>query len=274
MTWKRKLLGKWSWKRPFISLAWIYFLLSIVAYFFGSKLLFRPPDCGYASDGLRYQTIENGVTPKIGYTWLAPRDDKSPVLFFSHGNAEDIADCEWLFDEWHQAGCGVFSYDYPGYGISTGSPTEASVNAAASASWHYLRESLGIPPERVIIIGRSVGCGPTLELAKNNDHAGIILLSPFTSAFKTVTRVPIFLGDMFPNDQVIPSLHTPLLIIHGEDDRVVPCSQGHSLFESSPSRNKTWLALPHCGHNDLFDENEALLLEKIVHFAVANGTRE
>jgi hypothetical protein len=132
MNWKQKLLGKWSWKRPFISLLWIYIMLVVFAYFFGSKLLFRPPHSGYAHDGLRYRSMENGVTPKIGYTWLAPHDDKSPVLFFSHGNAEDIADYEWLFDEWNQAGCGVFAYDYPGYGISEGSPTESSVNDATS----------------------------------------------------------------------------------------------------------------------------------------------
>jgi alpha-beta hydrolase superfamily lysophospholipase len=271
MIWKQKLIGKWSWKRPFISLAWIYVLLALFAYFFGSKLLFRPPHSGYAHDGLRYRSMENGVTPKIGYTWLAPHDDKSPVIFFSHGNAEDIADYEWLFDEWNQAGCGVFAYDYPGYGISEGSPTESSVNDATSKAWKYLHDSLRIPAERVIIVGRSVGCGPSLALAQKNEHAGVILISPFTSAFQSATRVPIFLGDMFPNEKVSTSLHSPLLIIHGENDRVIPCSQGRDLFDKSPSNNKTWLSLPNCGHNDIFDSHHDLLLEKITTFAETNS---
>jgi len=71
---------------------------------------------------------------------------------------------------------------------------------------------------------------------------------------------------------VIPSLHTPLLVIHGEDDSVIPCSQDQALFECSLGRNKTWLPLPDCRRNDLFDENETLLLEKIVNFA--NGTQK
>ena len=125
----------------------------------------------------------------------------------------------------------------------------------------------------MIIVGRSVGCGPSLALAQKHDHAGVILISPFTSAFQSVTRVPIFLGDMFPNEKVITSLHSPLLIIHGENDRVIPCSQGRALFDKSPSNNKAWLSLPNCGHNDLFDSHHDLLLEKTTTFAETNGAQ-
>lgn len=273
MNWKRRLLGKWSWKRPFVSLLWIYFLLALIAYFFGAKLLFRPPDSGYTMDNTRYYAIENQTTAKIGYTWLKPPHDKAPVIFFSHGNAEDISGYDWIFDQWQQSGCGVFAYDYPGYGISEGAPTEASVNESAETAWNYLRDTLGVPAERVIIVGRSVGCGPSLALAQKQDHAGLILISPFRSAFQSVTRVPIFFGDMFPNEQVITSIHTPLLIIHGENDRVIPCSQGRALFDLSPSHQKTWLMLPSSGHNDIFFDHYDELLEKMMDFAKTNGSQ-
>lgn len=269
MNWKRRLLGKWSWKRPFISLLWIYFLLALIAYFFGAKLLFRPPESGYTMDNTRYYVMEKQTTAKIGYTWLQPPNDKAPVIFFSHGNAEDLSAYDWIFDQWQQSGCGVFAYDYPGYGISEDAPTEASVNESAEAAWNHLRDTLGVSAERVIIVGRSVGCGSSLALAQKQDHAGLILISPFRSAFQSVTRVPIFFGDMFPNEQVITSIHTPLLIIHGENDRVIPCSQGRALFDLSPSENKTWLLLPNCGHNDIFNVHFDELWEKMTEFAQA-----
>jgi abhydrolase domain-containing protein 17 len=273
MNWKQKLLGKWSWKRPFLSLLWIYFLLAIIAYIFGSKLVFPAPASGYEKDDIRYQVIDNGSATKIGYTWLKPKDDKAPVFFFSHGNAEDISAYDWVFDEWQQASCGVFAYDYPGYGISAGSPTETSVNESTERAWKFLRETMGIPAQRVIIVGRSVGCGPSLALAQNNEHAGLILISPFRSAFQSVTRVPIFFGDMFPNEKVITSIATPLLIIHGENDRVIPSSQGRALFEKSPSNQKTLLMLPNCGHNDIFDDHFDVLLQTMTDFAKKNGSR-
>jgi alpha-beta hydrolase superfamily lysophospholipase len=271
MNWKRRLLGTWSWKRPFISLLWIYVLLAIIAFFFGEKFLFRPPVSGYELDHARYHVIERDGEAKIAYTWLKPRNHKAPVFFVSHGNAEDISGYEGIFDQWQQAGCGVFAYDYPGYGLSEGKPTGKSVNESAERAWKFLREDIGIPANRVIIVGRSVGCGPSLALAQKNDHSGLILISPFRSAFQSVTRFPIFFGDLFPNETVIASVHSPLLIIHGEKDRVIPCAQGRALFDRSPSHNKTWLMLPDCGHNDLFDVHYDQLLDKMIEFAKANG---
>jgi len=195
------------------------------------------------------------------------------VFFLSHGNAEDISAYDWVFDEWQNAGCGVFAYDYPGYGISEGTPTEASVNESAEKAWKFLRETIGIPAERVIIVGRSVGCGPSLALAQKNAHAGLILISPFRSAFQSVTRVPLFLGDMFPNEKVITNISTPLLIIHGEKDSVIPCSQGRALFDKSPSNQKTLLMLPNCGHNDIFDAHFEVLLQNMTDFAKTNVSR-
>lgn len=273
VNWKQRLLGKWSWKRPFVSLLWIYLMLAIIAWFFGHKFLFRPPVCGYEIDQTRYHVIEPGVGRTIAYTWLKPSHDKAPVIFFSHGNAEDLSGYDWIFDQWQQSGCGVFAYDYPGYGISEGEPTESSVNESAETAWQFLRDTLGIPAERVIIVGRSVGCGPSLVIAQKNAHAGLILISPFRSAFQSVTRVPVFFGDLFPNEDVISSIHSPLLIIHGEKDRVIPCSQGRALFDRSPSNDKSWLMLPDCGHNDIFDEHYDLLLEKMMEFAVKHGSQ-
>ena len=76
----------------------------------------------------------------------------------------------------------------------------------------------------------------------------------------------MFMGDMFPNDEVIRTIKTPLLIMHGENDRVIPFSQGRSLYERSSSEDRTWLPLSACGHNDLFDVHYDLMLQSVDDF--------
>lgn len=263
MNWTKYLWGSWSWSRPLKSLAWIYGILAIVAYCFGPELLFRPPDAGYTASETNVFSIATEDHQQIGCLWQAPPHATSPVIFFAHGNAEDLSDGDALRQEWKERGYGVFFYDYPGYGISTGKPNEASVTHATNAAWKHLTKTLAIDPQRIIIIGRSVGSGPAVALASQQPHAGLVLISPFHSAFRCVTRVPLFLGDLFPNIERIPQIKTPLLIIHGERDRVIPFSQGRSLFEKSPSLQKTFLPLPRAGHNDLFEEYEDEIYQAI-----------
>jgi fermentation-respiration switch protein FrsA (DUF1100 family) len=75
------------------------------------------------------------------------------------------------------------------------------------------------------------------------------------SAFRSVTRIPLFPGDRFPNHQHLAQVTSPLLVIHGEEDEVIPFSQGQSLFDLSPSPVKFFLPIPEVGHNDLFLSN-------------------
>ena len=76
---------------------------------------------------------------------------------------------------------------------------------------------------------------------------------PFMSTFRSITRIPLFPGDRFPNHNHLAEVTTPLLVIHGKKDQVIPFSQGEDLFRRSPSRQKTFLPVEHARHNDLFE---------------------
>ncbi len=252
MNWKKILIGKWSWKRPFISLACIYLLLGIIAVFFADRVIFIPPPASYAADypGLRYLKSTEGES--IAYIHMTAAAGK-PTLLYSHGNAEDLADSQPLYDEFHAGGLGVFAYDYPGYGLSTGTPSEESTQRAIMAAWKHLTGS-GIPPASIIITGRSVGGGPSVWLASLNEPAGLILISPFKSAFTTAFDLPfpLFPCDRFPNLERIRSFDRPLLVIHGEDDEVIPFSHGRELVDACASADKNLHPIPAARHNDLF----------------------
>jgi alpha-beta hydrolase superfamily lysophospholipase len=245
------LIGRWTWYRPLVSLAFIYFLLALFAVFFADRMIFLPPAPSYDRSERNLVFIETAA----GETLAAihhPAATGNPTLLFSHGNAEDIGQLRELFDHWRREGLGVLAYDYPGYGLSTGEPTEASATRAGRGAWDFLTKEKGIPSGDIVIVGRSVGGGPACALAATVDARALVLISPFTSAY--AVRVPtwLFPRDRFRNLKLMPGIDEPLLVIHGENDDIIPPSHGGQLYASSPSDAKTWHPVPGAGHNDLF----------------------
>ena len=271
MDWKRILIGKWSWKRPFISLASIYLFLFIIAVFFADRVIFIPPPASYATDypGLRFLKTTEGEY--LAYIHM-PAAEGMPTLLYSHGNAEDLADSQLLYDEFHASGLGVFAYDYPGYGVSTGTPSEESTQRAIMTCWKYLTAK-DIPPSSIIITGRSVGGGPSVWLASRTEAAGLILISPFKSAFTTAFDLPfpLFPRDRFPNLDRIRTFDRPFLIIHGEEDEVIPVRHGRKLVDACPSKDKKFQGIPNAGHNDLFEIDNGEIFPAIIGFAKRVG---
>lgn len=267
MNWKRLLIGKWSWKRPFLSLASVYLLLALVAVLFADRLIFVPPPTSYSGDlpGLRFLKTDTGES--IAYIHI-PAAAGMPTLLYSHGNAEDLAHSQELYDAFRSDGLGVIAYDYPGYGLSTGTPDEASAERAIMAVWKHITSS-GIAPSSVIITGRSVGGGPSVWIASQTKPAGLLLLSPFKSTFTTAFDLPfpLFPRDRFPNLKRIRSLDIPLLVIHGEEDGIIPASHGRELVDACPSPDKTFHPIPGAGHNDLFEIGGTEIFPLIRQFA-------
>ena len=249
MKWRTLLLGKWSWKRPFQSLAFIYLCLAVVAWLFADLVIFQPPSPGYADDPPVLK-VRSNLGDEIALVYQPPRPGM-PTLLYSHGNAEDLSGSLTATETWRDAGCGVLAYDYPGYGHSSGKPTEKSCYAAIDAAWQYLVDTKKVSPSSIVLVGRSVGAGPAVWLATREQPAGLVLISPFISAFRVQIPFPLFLGDRFPNLRRMPSVACPLLVIHGEADHIVPPAHGRRLVAAHRGPDKTFLGIPDCGHNDL-----------------------
>jgi uncharacterized protein len=174
------------------------------------------------------------------------------TLLISHGNAENL----WMIFPWLKAfqahGFSVFAYDYQGYGSSSGKPSENNTYQDIQAAYDYLRENLNIPDNRIILFGRSIGTGPTLELARRVKVAGVILESAMLTAFRVVTYWPLFPIDKYRNNAKIVEISTPILFIHGTKDKVIPFWQGKSLYELAKNP-KYFYAVEGAGHNDVFE---------------------
>lgn len=240
MTWLRVLL---------VAAAAVYAAGFLIAALFSDRLILPAPPSAYRTLEPDMVRIPSGGGESLVGLWL-PRADAAYTVLYSHGNFEDLAWVRPRLELLHDLGFQVLGYDYRGYGLSDGRATVASAADDARTAYAYLRQDMGIPAERIVLYGRSVGGGPSLQLATEEPVAGVILESTFTSAFRVVTGIRLFPFDRYENDKRIREVDAPILLLHGRADRVVPFRHGPALLEAAPEPTQhAWFTA--AGHNDI-----------------------
>jgi len=180
-------------------------------------------------------------------------------------DAEDLGDVAPLLEALHDTGFAVLAFDYRGYGRSGGQASEKNVYADTRAVLAFAQARFGLKPDRIIVVGRSVGSGPAVELAARERVAGLTLISPFTSAFRVLTRVKLLPFDRFDNLSKIGRVRAPILIFHGTRDEVIPFAHGQKLFAAAPEpKRAVWVE--GAGHNDVFEVAGARILDELKTF--------
>lgn len=196
-----------------------------------ARLVFQPPPPSYAKDpNLIWLTTElDEVIP----AFYINKPQARFTLLFSHGNAEDLGLIIRYFREVsHMLQVSVFSYEYTGYGMSTGQPCEAAVYADVVAAYKYLRDQAKIPWTQIIPYGRSIGTAPSVHLATITPVRGVVLQSPMISIYRIPFQLRFTLpGDVFSNIDKIGEVCCPVFIIHGTRDEIVPIWHGQGLYE-------------------------------------------
>ncbi|MCS6898286.1 MAG: alpha/beta hydrolase [Myxococcales bacterium] len=264
----------WSWARAGLWLLGAYGTLVGTAYAAQRLLLYpapRPPREPSQHHGKVIQATALSGCPVFAL-WNRV-DLAAPTVVHFHGNGEQLADVEPLVAWLGQKGRNVLAVEYPGYGLaSEQQPSETALYEAAEAALVYLRDTLGVPPERTTLVGQSLGSGVAAEMALRGHGARLILLSPYTSIPDVAVRVVPFLPgrwmvmDRFATAEKAPKISCPVLIIHGEQDKLIPASMGRTLGTLFPHATVQILAGVH--HNDLFAPPHGQeLLEKIAEFS-------
>ena len=206
--------------------------------------------------GLAYEPVTLDSEGLALRGWWIPGQVDRPVVLFFHGNASTIADLSPFVILFNRLGLSSLVFDYRGYGESEGGPTEAGTAADAEAAWRHLVETRGIPPERLVFYGHSLGGGVALGLAARHPPGRVILEGTFTS-------IPDMAADLYPwlpvrwlarigydNFARIQSLRVPVLIIHSPEDEVIPFRHGRKLFAAA--REPKRFIRSRGGHNDGF----------------------
>ena len=214
-----------------------------------------------------YFTAEDGIRLN---GWLT-RGNRDIVLLWFHGNAGNISHrLDNLALLHRKLGVGVFILDYRGYGNSEGKPSEEGTYLDAQAALNYLHSRRDVNPDHIIFFGRSLGSAVAVDLASKQNCPGLILESPFTSIKDMVKRlIPFMPGAIirikYDSISRIKQVTAPLLILHGNQDEVVPFTLGKRLYEEA-NEPKEFYVIDGAGHNDTYLVGGEKYLAKLDEF--------
>ena len=214
-----------------------------------------PADYGLADFTEVHFTAEDGV-PIMG--WSHPSEKSMPDILYLHGNAMHIAGRAQRYQAFAEAGYGVLALSWRGYGKSGGEPSEEGFYHDARAAITWLKHAFAAP--KIIIYGESIGSGVAVEMAKEQPVFGIVLQSAYTSVADVAAQTYWFLPGIHylvrdPLDSLskIAEIRSPILIIHGERDDLIPIAHGKQLAAAATSRTQ-FIAIPNAGHVDIPDQ--------------------
>ena len=211
----------------------------------------EPEKAGLLVEDCYFPTMD-GV---LLHAWYVPAKGDFTLLYL-HGNAGNITNRLEPLLRLRTLPAGILIVDYRGYGRSQGKPSEAGLYLDADAAYRYLTETKHAPPQRLILLGESLGTAVAVELATRHPVAGLILEAPFPSARDVARRsVPLpFAGFLirtkFDSTARIASVNAPILMVHGERDSTIPIDLGRKLFAAA-REPKFFYALSQADHNDI-----------------------
>jgi hypothetical protein len=238
--------------------------LGVLAYVYVTQRSFI-----YLPDARRPDLVASGATETFAtvtltaadgiatVSWYRAANAGRPTLVLFQGNAGNIADRVFKVVPFLQEGWGVLLVGYRGYGGNPGQPTEAGLYADGRAALDYLVQQ-GVVPGWLVLYGESLGSGVAVQMATEIRTGALVLEAPFTSLADMAQRqFPYFPArwlviDRFASLAKIGSIPTPLLILHGERDAIVPVDLGRRLFEAA-NEPKALHVFPEPGHVDLYD---------------------
>ena len=278
-----------------------YLLLLVLAWLFQDRLAFPAPRASLpdpkrvgVENGEKVELVTEGGTRLVGW-YLKPAEvgggrgrlgevvphrinlpqppptsPTSPGLLWFYGNGETIAAIWPIVREFQPPGTAVLVLDYPGYGGSGGRATEAALYAAADAAYGALATRPDVDPQRIYVYGRSLGSAVATYTAAHRRVAGLILESPFTNAAAVAKHhyglLPRFLLRLsLDNVANVKRVHCPILLFHGDADRLVPTAMGMAV--AAAAAGPVEVVLIHgSGHNDTYDIGGRAYREKLWQF--------
>jgi pimeloyl-ACP methyl ester carboxylesterase len=200
-------------------------------------LVATPASIGLAYEDVSFNT-EDGVILK---GWWVPKQGARAVVLFCHGNGGNISFLLDTISIFHSLNLDVFVFDYRGYGASGGSPTEDGTYLDVRAAWNHMLAAKKAPPEKIILIGRSLGGSIAAWLARERRPRALILESTFTDAADVANfhyRIApgrLLFGDTYNTKEYVRRVACPVLVVHSPNDEIIPYEHGKCLFQLAPS---------------------------------------
>ncbi len=219
---------------------------------------------------------------EISAYWYRPLESAPTILMF-HGNGEVATD--YLYD-FHEAmaslGVNFAVVDYRGYGLSRGSPSLSAILEDAHASWSHFTGKLGLKPSEIILLGRSLGSIPALELASSSggDCRGLVIESGIAGFYRWIERMEPMLQRMgvdvdalkkalkesLDHEAKVRKIKRPMLIMHTEHDQIVPSWNARDIYSWADPEKTTLKIFPQGDHNTIFFINAREYFQTLMEF--------
>lgn len=283
---RRSGLRKWS-----VRILWaavVAYLAACIIVFFVQRILLFPgayvhrkaavtvqPAPGrelltlHSTDGRRIAAVFGAALTPDGQP--RPDADRRPTLLYFYGNGDCLYTSMEQFEAFRRLGANVLIPEYIGYPLSGGKPGEQAFYATADTAYAYLLTRPDVDKSQIIVVGRSIGSGPAIDLASRKPVAGLATFSAFTSMDEMARKVlPIFptglfLRHHFRNEEKMPLVHCPVFLAHGTKDSLVPFSMMERLKDKAAGP-VTLYDVVGADHNDIFLVGGQVLLDKFGQF--------
>ena len=243
------------------------------------SILFYPRRA--SAGGSRHPAAQDGTIPVddvvLGYRLYPAPLEEAPVLLYFHGNGEIASDYDDIASLYNSRGLSLLVVDYRGYGWSSGEPRASALLSDAWAAFQAIPGLLadaGLSANRLVVMGRSLGSAPAIEVAHRaaDQVRGLIIESGFAHTFKLLAYLGLRIEGATEaehgvgNLDKIAQITLPTLVIHGQNDRLIPVEEGKTLYAHSPSADKQLVLIGFAGHNNLMFVGKDLYFDAIQAF--------
>jgi len=258
-----------------LALVFFYILLLIAVFFFQRNLLYHPDLDNYVKnqdiiEPTDIEKVKIATKDNIDIAgWFYNKDlNKFKTILFFHGNAGSLENRTYKLNHFKNLNTNFLIIAWRGFSGNKGKPNEVGLYEDAKSAVKWL-QAKGIDRKNIILYGESLGTGVAVEIAQNKNYAGIILESPFTSMVDMGKKyypffpVRLLLRDKFESYKKINKIRSPLLIIHGKVDKIVPYSMGKRMYELA-NEPKFFYSQEYGDHMVEYDQKLLSALEKFI----------
>ena len=218
----------------------IYSLILVLLFIFQRNLMYHPDENNYSGDKLEVDIKKVKINTSDGLDllgWFHKKDLKRfKTIIYFHGNAGKLENRIHKLNHFKDMDVNFLIIAWRGFSGNDGKPSEENLYIDGNSSIKWLK-NLGLSEKDIIIYGESLGTGIATEIAKNNNFAGLVLETPFTSMIEAAKNfypyipVRILLRDKYENDKKIKNINIPVFVMHGEADQIVPFWMGKKIYE-------------------------------------------
>jgi fermentation-respiration switch protein FrsA (DUF1100 family) len=247
----------------------IYFLVLVFLYFYQRSLLYHPNENNYSGDKIsvdiekvKIQTSDN--IELLGWYHEKNLKDYKTLVYF-HGNAGSLENRIHKLNHFQDMNINFLIVAWRGFNGNKGKPSEKGLYVDGKSTIDWLIKK-GVDEKNLILYGESLGTGVATHLAQNKNYAGVILETPFTSMvdaaknFYPYVPINLLLKDKFENFKKVKNINAPILVMHGEVDKIVPFSMGKKIYEIANNPKYSYFT-KYDDHMMEYDENLVLALK-------------